>query len=218
MGTIKLDHYVLILRGDNLLEFIDGISTNKVDGSCTTVFTDKNAKIIDMVEVIEKEDFVAIVGHNLYKDSVISHISSRVLDANIQIFDITNSNNVFFTTNKSLTVENATIHKSIIGKIMITPKDSEILEDMTYDEFSEYRVKNLIPYQGHEIVQNLHPLACGLGELVHEAKGCYVGQEILARMRSRGKQGKELVRLENPVEDATTVGETHSLRIQRIQN
>ena len=116
MGTIKLDHYVLILRGDNLLEFIDGISTNKVDGSCTTVFTDKNAKIIDMVDVIEKEDFVALVGHNLYKNSVISHISSRILDANIQIFDITNSNNVFLNTNKSLTVDNATIHESIIGR------------------------------------------------------------------------------------------------------
>ena len=86
---------------------------------------------------------------------------------------------------------------------------------MSEDDFSEYRVANMIPHQGHEITPNVHPLACGLGDLVHEAKGCYIGQEILARMRSRGRQGKELVRLVNPVEGATTIGVNHSLAIVR---
>ena len=73
----------------------------------------------------------------------------------------------------------------------------------------------MIPHQGHEITPNVHPLACGLGDLVHESKGCYIGQEILARMRSRGRQGKELVRIANPVEAATTIGANHSLAIVR---
>ena len=78
-----------------------------------------------------------------------------------------------------------------------------------------YTYENLIPLQGKEITQNIHPLACGLGDLVHESKGCYIGQEILARMRSRGRQGKQLMRISNPVIDATTIGKTHSLAIRR---
>ena len=86
---------------------------------------------------------------------------------------------------------------------------------MSQIEFDEYRVNNMIPMQGFEITPKYHPLACGLGDLVHEAKGCYIGQEIMARMRSRGKQGKALVRLPNPIDDATTTGESHSLAIRR---
>ena len=73
----------------------------------------------------------------------------------------------------------------------------------------------MIPMQGFEITPKYHPLSCGLGELVHESKGCYIGQEIMARMRSRGRQGKELVRLPNPIDDATTTGISHSLAIRR---
>ena len=43
-------------------------------------------------------------------------------------------------------------------------------------------------------------------KLVHESKGCYIGQEILTRMRSRGKMGKQLVQVAIDAEDATSVG------------
>ena len=101
------------------------------------------------------------------------------------------------------------------GWILVAPNSEKIDETMNLHEFNEYRVMNMIPHQGYEITPDNHPLACGLGDLVHEAKGCYIGQEILARMRSRGRQGKELVRLQNPVENATTEGKTHSLAIVR---
>jgi len=87
---------------------------------------------------------------------------------------------------------------------------------MTEKEFDEYRVENMIPMQGKEITPDHHPLACGLGHLVHDSKGCYIGQEILARMRSRNKQGKKLYRIPNPIDDATTVGESNSLTIRRV--
>jgi folate-binding protein YgfZ len=76
---------------------------------------------------------------------------------------------------------------------------------------------NEIPFHGSEITPNVHPFSCGLEHLVHPDKGCYIGQEILTRMRSRGKTGKVMVRKLNPVENPTTVGKTHSLCIERIQ-
>ena len=79
MGVVKLDAYVLIVKGSDRVKFVDGLSTNKIEGSCTTVFTTKNAKIIDMVDVIDMGNFLALVGYNPYKSKLIEHISSCLL-------------------------------------------------------------------------------------------------------------------------------------------
>ena len=59
---------------------------------------------------------------------------------------------------------------------LVAPNSEKIDETMNLHEFNEYRVMNMIPHQGYEITPDNHPLACGLGDLVHEAKGCYIGQ------------------------------------------
>ena len=215
MGVYKLDSYVLIIRGKDRLSFIDGLSTNKVEGDCSTVFTTTAAKIIDLVDVIDMGDFIAIVGHQPYKENLIQHISKRVLDQDIAIADISANNSVYLSTEDVDVVDNITKRKTWRGWLLVAPNSQSLETVMSEDDFSEYRVANMIPHQGHEITPNVHPLACGLGDLVHEAKGCYIGQEVLARMRSRGRQGKELVRLANPVEGATTIGVNHSLAIVR---
>jgi len=46
-----------------------------------------------------------------------------------------------------------------------------------------------------ELNADFIPLEVGLWDEVHFAKGCYTGQEIIARMESRGKLAKTIVRL-----------------------
>ena len=218
MGVVKLDAYVLIMRGKDSLNLIDGLSTNKVDSSCSTVFTTNAAKVIDLADVIVMDDFVAIVGHNPYKENVLNHLSQKILNQDITIGDASASNKVFLSTTEIPPPGGVTISETFRGWLLVAPNSVEITTTMSRSEFDDYRVENMIPMQGCEITPKNHPLACGLGHLVHESKGCYIGQEVLARMRSRGKQGKELLRLPNPVEGATTVGQTHSLVIRRVNN
>lgn len=218
MGVVKLNSYVLIIRGSDRFKFIDGLSTNKVDGDCCTVFTTTTAKVIDMVDVIDMGEFLALVGHNPFKNDVLEHMHTRILGQDIQIGDASQNNSVYLSTSDIDVSDSVTKRNTWRGWILVAPNSESIDETMDFKEFSEYRVMNMIPHQGFEITSDNHPLACGLGHLVHEAKGCYIGQEILARMRSRGRQGKELVRLENPVENPTTSGKTHSLAIVRTSN
>ncbi len=216
MGVVELDAYVLILRGKDTLSLIDGLSTNKIEGSCSTVFTTPIAKIIDMVDIVVKDDFVAMIGHNPYKNNIIQHLSKRILDQDVSIGDASSGNNVFLSTEYMDVPKSVTISETFRGWIIVAPKNVNIEVNMTEKEFDNYRVENMIPMQGKEITPAFHPLACGLGHLVHDSKGCYIGQEILARMRSRNKQGKTLVRVPNPIEDATTVGYLDSLTIRRV--
>ena len=218
MGIYKLDAYVLIIRGKDRFSFIDGLSTNRVDGDCSTVFTTTTAKVVDLADVIDMGEFLAIVGHGPYKNNLIEHISKRILGQQVSIGDASSNNSVYLSTSDVVVKDSVTKRSTWRGWLLVAPNTELIDSNMDEDDFSEYRIENMIPHQGYEITSSVHPLACGLGHLVHEAKGCYIGQEILARMRSRGRQGKKLVCLPNPVEGATTVGNTHSLAIVRVKS
>ena len=216
MRVFQLDSYVLLLSGKDCLKFIDGLSTNKVEGTCTTVFTKSNAKIIDMVEVIVVGENIAIVGHNQYKKNLLDHLNSRILQQDVSMRDISDFNKVYISFDEYPMSNEITVVQTFRGWILVAPTSQQVESTLTEKEFNQYRVDHLIPHQGFEITPAHHPFNCGLHNLVHEAKGCYIGQEILTRMRSRNKTGKALHRVEGEQEDATTTGNTHSLVIRRI--
>ena len=215
MRVFQLDSYVLLLSGKDSLQFLDGLSTNKVEGTCTTVFTKQNAKIIDMVEVICVGDNVAIVGHNSFKQELVEHLNSRILQQDVLIRDISEFNNVFISFDQYPDTENITVVETFRGWILVVPKSIQMESTMSEAEFNEHRIQNILPHQEYEINPLVHPFNCGLDHLVHESKGCYVGQEILTRMRSRNNTGKSLILIEGQPDDATTTGKTHSLAIRR---
>ncbi len=61
--------------------------------------------------------------------------------------------------------------------------------------FDLLRIEAGLPRFGREITQDYIPLEAGLWDDVSFNKGCYTGQEIIARMESRGKLAKRLVGL-----------------------
>lgn len=61
--------------------------------------------------------------------------------------------------------------------------------------FDFLRIEAGQPRFGHEITTDYIPLEAGLWDDVSFNKGCYTGQEIIARLESRGRLAKRLVRL-----------------------
>jgi aminomethyltransferase len=70
------------------------------------------------------------------------------------------------------------------------------------EAFQYLRIEAGLPLFGHEISQDYIPLEAGLWDDVSFNKGCYTGQEIIARMESRGRLARKLVQFEadGPVE------------------
>jgi aminomethyltransferase len=62
--------------------------------------------------------------------------------------------------------------------------------------YNALRVQAGRPGAGRELTVDYIPLEVGLWDEVSFNKGCYTGQEIIARMESRGKLAKTLVRLD----------------------
>ena len=61
--------------------------------------------------------------------------------------------------------------------------------------FDYLRIASGLPRFGHELTQDYIPLEADLWADVSFKKGCYIGQEIIARMESRGKLAKRLTPL-----------------------
>ena len=216
MGIIQLDAYVLLVSGQDRYSFLDGLSTNRVNQSCSTVLTTTNAKIVDVLDVIEVGENLAVVGYKPYKETVLNHLQPRILQQDVIIRDITSLNNVYASTEKPQAQQGLTISKSYLGWVIVASIKNPLEETMSEVEFTDYRARQLIPYPEFEITPNVHPFNCGLHHLVHEAKGCYIGQEVLTRMRSRDKMGKQLVQVPIDAEDATSIGSQIALAIRRI--
>ena len=229
MPIVARDASLIILRGSDVLEFIDGLSTNlvkdlKVGEHVQTVFTDRNAKIIDLCTCLQMDSLVALIGHNRNRERLFNHLSSRILTSDVNIFDATENNDFFIDISKEDNEYDSEITSVRIAEsevLLIARKGTGPEVDMSKKEWDEWRIENLRPDVGHEITEKVHPFSCGLMTLVHTNKGCYIGQEILARMRSRGVFGRELRRLRT--EDCkpafvTTKGDLHCLAIVRSSN
>jgi len=59
-----------------------------------------------------------------------------------------------------------------------------------------WRIASGLPAPGHELTEEYNPLEAGLRAAVSFTKGCYVGQEVVARLNTYGKVSRTLVGLE----------------------
>lgn len=68
------------------------------------------------------------------------------------------------------------------------------VEQGTDDELEIARVATGVPGPA-EVTERYNPLELALHDAIHWAKGCYIGQEVIARIDNYGKQARQLVGL-----------------------
>ena len=229
-----IDAALTVWQGKDALQFIDGLSTNKTIGMVKgdirqTVFTSSKAKIIDLATVFHMGEFLAVLTHKSQLESLLKHITPRILDQDVSIVDVSSRNTfgIEYACSNSKVGHFESRGGETYGyvdqeyAIIVASLDTGVVFETDLKPFHEWRIDNLIPWNGHEISNKYHPLSAGLEKLVHPQKGCYIGQEVLVRMTSRGKQGKKLIKIDNEAvaeKFITTNGEHQSLAIVREVN
>jgi tRNA-modifying protein YgfZ len=79
---------------------------------------------------------------------------------------------------------------------MVALLESAAAVHATADEARTVRLEHGKPRYGEDIFDTTLPQETGQMQAVHFAKGCYIGQEIVERIRSRGHVNRLLVKLE----------------------
>ena len=73
--------------------------------------------------------------------------------------------------------------------------------EMDSDSYEAFRIASGVPAYGPELGEEVNPLEAGLWEAVSFTKGCYVGQEVVARLNTYEKVKRYLAMLS--LEDGT---------------
>jgi|TARA_B110000459_G_scaffold202232_1_gene254835 folate-binding protein YgfZ len=224
--------HLSIWRGNDVLPFIDGLSTNHVldlqHGEFRqTTFTTAQAKVIDRVGLFHMGGFIAVLSHGPFWEQLARHITPRILNQDVSISNATENNQFFIQYDEVgpepghfMSQEGITTARTPQGfNFLVVSKGTEIATDSEVEEFHAWRIENIVPWPEFEITLKHHAFTCGLDEDVHSDKGCYIGQEVLTRMRTRGRKGRVMTKVSNTdVDEAsiTTAGEIHSLAIIRV--
>jgi folate-binding protein YgfZ len=198
----RRDYNVVMVVGDGASSFIDGLSTNVVpdDGGVErTCFTDRTARILATAFTLRMGNGVVLVLHSMWAPRLMEHFAERRLGQPLEFRDLSSINHVTMELHPGpdapplgswraqgpSTV--ARIHDELV--LSITPGAMPAHLDDPGQEWTSWRVRHRWPEDGAEVTRGRHPLACGLESVVHPNKGCYTGQEVLTRMRSRGRSG-----------------------------
>ena len=76
----------------------------------------------------------------------------------------------------------------------------EFVNYLSDDEFNNYRIVNNLAGYPTEINENYNPLEAGLKKYINFNKGCYIGQEVIARLDTYSKVKNRLVLIKSDTE------------------
>ena len=196
------------LTGATRVDFLHRMSTNHLLGlkageARLTALTTPIGRMIDCVLAIGQPDALLLMTGAGNADKVARWLRKYVFfkdDIQIAVVDAAGAQGVFEADGAPL----GGIPWLPQGWLMLEPGAAGgSVEDGAV--FEGYRISRGWPRFPNEISEDYIPLEAGLRAAVSFTKGCYIGQEIIARMDSRGQIAKRLMRLR--VEGLAVAGE-----------
>ncbi len=192
-----------------------------------TVLTTDKGRIIDLVNVLNFNDQPVILTSDSFQDKIISHLDKYIIMDDVRfekgsgkyaIITITGDDlheiakNVF-----TIAAEKNRVYKiaedeiffpddfkvgslNVVCKKENLKKYEDLLKDINTGSTEEYeymRIEAGIPEGENELNENINPMECGLDRYISFTKGCYIGQEVIARLDSQGKRPKQIVKIES---------------------
>jgi folate-binding protein YgfZ len=183
MSLYALDYVILRFTGD-VKALLTGITSNTLDAS-QNAFLDRFGKIVAVIwQSWDKEDFLVVVGKD-FVERMKKHMEPylRLTGAVMTKTDM----RVYWDLDGDYQAEYIITAKK--GNIVLSHK--EIEATVSKDAFLAFRLSESIPLQGIDYDQEM---ALNVSEeFISFTKGCYLGQEVIARVKNLSKPPKKLV-------------------------
>jgi folate-binding protein YgfZ len=210
---IESNQNIFRMKGKDAISFLDRISTNKIEISSNlysskTVLTNNKGSIIDVLKykILDSENI--IFTFNSDNIETINHLNKYIILDDIEIslekkvikllYFIKNKNIPFELINHSCITNldksndyfryELFIEKSILDKIFnfnsinnLSQIDKNCLD--IYMKFFDYKSS----------LSKINPLETGFQDSISFDKGCYVGQEVIARLHNYNKVSREII-------------------------
>ncbi|HMS64320.1 MAG TPA: hypothetical protein PKD83_03600 [Ignavibacteria bacterium] len=67
--------------------------------------------------------------------------------------------------------------------------------EMSDSEYQNFRIEKGVAEGENELNERINPMECGFEKLISFNKGCYIGQEVIARLDAQEKRPKQMVKI-----------------------
>ncbi len=203
---IKRNMYSMV--GEDAISFLDRMSTNNIFNfqSSRTAITDNKGAIIDILSYKVIDDKKIIFVSDTEKDRSIEYMKKYIIIDDVEINKTTELNKLVIYLNKDtpfqglnkFTLFNQYEHKDLIRyELFASDNELKISEKFKFKKISNNNKNNLdiqMKYVSfNESMIKTNPLELGLKNLISFDKGCYVGQEVIARLYNYKKVSRALV-------------------------
>ena len=143
-----------------------------------------------------KKKIISIYSANKNKDlNVFGEINkNEIINKKLEDIEITLSLTSFFNDYKVINLILDDDSKSI--EFIESYMNSQNIFQMKESEFNSFRIKNMIPICGREVNNLYNPLEIGISHMIDFDKGCYIGQEVIARLDTYDKVQRKLMILD----------------------
>jgi folate-binding protein YgfZ len=200
------------VAGTEAIRFLNGLISNDVakleeNAQMLAAFPNAQGRLIAVVRVLRRNDKFLFETEAATHEKVFQNLFRFTFAGDFLVEDLSEKYRYFSITNYKLQITNTDEleFESRFGKDVFIPLDAaeDFLKELenqnaariSAELYEVLRVEQGIPLYGVDILETTIVPETGLPEIISYHKGCYIGQEIIARIHFRGHIAKQLTGL-----------------------
>jgi tRNA-modifying protein YgfZ len=196
-GLYQQKRGLIAVWGKEAVQFLNGLITNDVakleDGAqMLAAFPNAQSRLLAVVRVLRQGDKFLFETEDVTREKVYNNLFRFTFAGDFFVEDLSEKYTFYFVNGNRSKVEG----QIEFGDEVFIPQDAEIdFSDAVHisDELYEVlRIENGVPLYGLDMDETTIVPELGLDGLINYNKGCYIGQEIIARIYFRGHVAKQL--------------------------
>jgi tRNA-modifying protein YgfZ len=196
-GFYQQKRGLIAVWGKEAVQFLNGLITNDVakleDGAqMLAAFPNAQGRLLAVVRVLRQGDKFLFETEEITREKVYNNLFRFTFAGDFFVEDLSEKYTFYFVNGNRSKVEG----QIEFGDEVFIPQDAEIdFSDAVHisDELYEVlRIENGVPLYGLDMDETTIVPELGLDGLINYNKGCYIGQEIIARIYFRGHVAKQL--------------------------
>ncbi|MEK9674976.1 MAG: hypothetical protein VW271_00330 [Chloroflexota bacterium] len=223
-------------RGADALDLLHRLTTKslidlEIGKSERTILTSNRGRVVDAFDVARVDDEVLILVSDQHSAApLIDAVDYYTIIEDAELRDLSNEHSRISLVGPEAPIVASRISEELPDVFVIDdsskpvawfeliftdadkPKVISILEkseamSIDVDDYAQFRIEHKIPAVGHELGEHSNPIEAGALDRIDFDKGCYVGQEVIARLDAYDKVQRNLIQLQSSsrIDDFTDV-------------
>jgi folate-binding protein YgfZ len=199
VGYKKLPRGLFSVHGKEAVQFLNGLITNDVktleDGAMMiAAFPNAQGRLLAVVRVQKIGDRFLIETEEATREKVFNNIFRFTFAGDFFVEDLSKNLQFFSIQNSKLKIKNEDC--IYFGNDVFVPLESSLdfsdAVEISDELYEVLRIENGVPLYGIDMDEATIVPEIGLPDVISYKKGCYIGQEIIARIHFRGHIAKQL--------------------------